>query len=340
MNLWTDIIDPATATGYAREELSRYEEAKGSLAAWLPNQLVNDNVVRVIAGGNGFVEEARYRAYDAEPEVTPGPTGKRLIVELPALGRKEPISEYNQLRGRNANDQAIQQFILSAVDRAVRSVADEVERMRGYVLTHGKAVIDQDNFSGIEGDFQRDADLNITAAKLWSESDSDPIGDLKLWLELYESKTGVTPGSMVVSRRVMTALSNSSQFQVTMAGGGSRPASEADVSAIIQAHGLPPVTVYTRRTKKGPVLPQEYVLFLPAPVDYDDVNGTELGGTFWGQTLSSEAPDWQIVDADRPGIAVGVYRNPEPPMIAHVIPDAISLPILANANLSLAAKVL
>ena len=37
---------------------------------------------------------------------------------------------------------------------------------------------------------------------------------------------------------------------------------------------------------------------------------------------------------------VGVYRGEKPPMIAEVVGDAIALPVLANANLSLAMKVL
>ncbi len=43
---------------------------------------------------------------------------------------------------------------------------------------------------------------------------------------------------------------------------------------------------------------------------------------------------------EQPGLVTGVWRNPKPPMIAEVIADAIALPVLANANLSLAAKVL
>jgi hypothetical protein len=34
-----------------------------------------------------------------------------------------------------------------------------------------------------------------------------------------------------------------------------------------------------------------------------------------------------------------VYRNEKPPVIAEVISDAIALPVLANASLSISAKV-
>ena len=35
-----------------------------------------------------------------------------------------------------------------------------------------------------------------------------------------------------------------------------------------------------------------------------------------------------------------MFRNEQPPMIAEVISDAIGMPVLANANLSLKATVL
>lgn len=337
--LWTDIIDPATLTGYARESLSDMERAKGSLASFLPNRQVSDTVVRFTVGRNGLIEEAKFRAYDAEPEPGTGPSGKRKTIELPAIGQTIPISEYNQLRGRSAPDDLVREMMLRTAEFVVTSVSDRMERMRGHVLVHGKAVIDQDNFKS-EDDFERKPELAPTAAILWNEAGADPIGDLKLWRDLYEDENGTTPGAMVVSREIMTALSNADQFQVTMAGGGSRPATEADVQAILMANGLPPMTVFTRRTYSGPVLPKDRLLLLPPAVTTDDWTGTALGSTFWGQTLTSEDPAWDIAPLDRPGIVLGAYRNPKPPMIAEIISDAIGLPVLEDPNLSLVAKVL
>lgn len=335
--LWTDIVDPATLTGYARQSLENYEAQNGSLREFLPNRVVPDVVVRFNLGDNGLVEEAAYRAFDAEPEIGRGPGGRRVTVELPAIGRNEPISEYNQIRGRAAADPAIEGYILNAADRAVRAVADRTVRMRGHVLVHGKATIDQSNFIS-EDDFGRDEDLTIVAQTLWSDPASDPLNDLKLYRDLYTDKNGVEPGALIMSRQAMTALTNGDQFKVNLIGGGSRPATEADVEAILAANGLPPVHIYNRRTASGPVIPADRVLMLPAPVGDNQV--TELGNTFWGQTLTAEDPNWAIADEERPGIVVGAYKNPKPPMIAEVISDAISLPVLANANLSLCAKVL
>ena len=42
MALWTDVVEPAELTGYARQTLEDYEAQKGSLARWLPNRTVAD----------------------------------------------------------------------------------------------------------------------------------------------------------------------------------------------------------------------------------------------------------------------------------------------------------
>lgn len=337
--LWTDIITPAELTGYTRESLSDYEARKGTLARWLPNRTVLDVVARFFAGQAGLVDEAKYRAYDAEPEIGRGPSGKRVTLELPALGQNIPVTEYAQLRTRNASDEAVRNAVLRTADQVVRAVADRTERMRGTVLTTGKATIAQDNFQ-TDDDFGRDASLTATAGTLWNAAGADPLEDLATWSDLYAGFNGEEPGAMVMSRRVFRALAAHASFATVTAGGGARPATEDEVRAILQANGLPEVTVYDRRTASGRVIADDRLLFLPPAVEPDDWEGTDLGATFWGQTLTSTDADWGIEDEEQPGIVAGVYRNPKPPMIAEVISDAIALPVLANANLSAAFEVL
>lgn len=339
MALWTDVIDPASLTGYARESLSAIEARKGTLARWLPNQDVFDTVARFVTGSSGLVEEAKFRAYDAEPEIGKGPSGKRVTLELPALGQNIPVSEYMQLRTRNASDDAVLASIQRTTDQVVQAVADRIERLRGTVLTTGKATIDQDNFK-TDDDFGRKATHTVTAATLWSVGTSDPLADLAAWVDTYVASNGVEPGSLVMSRRILRTLAAHASFRVQLSGGGSRPANTSDVVGIIEGAGLPVVVQYDRLTSVGRVVPDNKLLMLPEPVDVNDADGTQLGGTFWGQTLTSTDSNYGIGDAEQPGIVAGVYRNEKPPMIAEVISDAIALPVLANADLSLAATVL
>ena len=338
--LWTDVIDPADLTGYARESLNDYEARQGSLARWLPNREVQDVVARFVAGGAGLVEEARYRAYDAEPEVGRTPGRKRVTIELPAVSQEIPVTEYQQLRERGASDEAIRNAILRTTDSVVRAIADRTERTRGVVLNTGKATVNQSNYA-IDDDFGRDAALTFTAPALWSNSATDAYGQLMTWLDLYVVRAGALPGAILMSNRALRALGATAGMATQLVSGSSRPATLAEVNATVQGAGLPEIYLYNRRTSAGPVIPDTQVLLLPAPVDVNDAEGTELGATFWGRTLTSSDPAFGIESVDeQPGIVAGVWRNPKPPMIAEVIGDSINLPVLANANLSMSVKVL
>lgn len=339
MALWTDIIDPADLTGYARASLADYEARKGSLAQWLPNREVADIVVRFIAGSAGLVEEARWRAFDAEPEIGSRPKPKRTILELPAVGQNIPVSEYEQLRLRNATDEPMLSEILKTTEAVVRAVADTMERLRGVVINTGKATIAQSNFANSD-DFGRSASHDVTLGTLWTLPSADRLSDLEALVDTYRETNGEDPGSIVLSNRVFRALAAGDQFRTQLVNGVSRPATEADVNGTVVGAGLPPIVKYDRRTKSGRVTPDNRLFLLPAPVATDAWESTELGATFWGQTLTSMDPDYAIADSDQPGIVVGTYKNEKPPMIAEVISDAIGMPVLANANLSLAATVL
>lgn len=336
MQLWTDIIDPATLTGYARASQEEYERRKGNLAAFLPNRNTRGMHVRFRKGQTGLVAEAQFRAYDAEPEVGKRPAGQRVTLELPAIGLTEPVSEYDQLRLRGADNDSIEAEIFRTTDRVVRGISDRMERLRGTVLTTGKATIDQANFN-VEDDFGRHASMTLTASTLWSGS-ADKLADLQAWVDLYIERNGVEPGAILTSNRVFRNLQADPVFATTLVGGATRRATESDVRGIIEGAGLPPITKYDRRTSAGRVIPDDRLLLLPAPVDPNSEEA-ELGGTFWGETLSQVEPDWGL-EGEEPGIVAGVYKNPKPPMIAEVISDAIGMPVLANADLSLCAKVL
>lgn len=344
MALWTDLIDPADLTGYARESMADYELRQGSLAQWLPNREIADIVARFRTGRNGLVEEALWRAYDAETEIGKRQPGERKLIELPALGLKIPVSEYEQLRIRNADDDAMRSEILRTVDAVVRGVADAVERLRGTVLTTGSATVtqvngDQTNFV-LNDNFGRSASNDVTAADLWTDTGVSRLADLQAWVDVYTDANGVEPGAIVGSNRVMRALAQGEEFATQLLNGGSRPATEGDVQAVISGAGLPPLVKYNRRTAKGRVLPDDRLFLLPAPVGPDQYSGTELGATFWGQTLTSQEPEYGLAASEQPGVVVGTYKNSKPPVIAEVISDAIALPVLANADLSFVAKVL
>lgn len=341
--LWTDIIDPATLTGYARASLADYEARRGTLARWLPNREIADIVARFVKGSTGLVDVAKFRAFDAEPEIGKRPQVKRVTLELPALGQNIPVSEYEQLRARggNVSDAQALAAITSTTDAVVRAVADSIERLRGIVLYTGKATIAE---LGADDDFGRSAGHTVTAPALWSVAGTDALGQLTGWSDTYKDANGDEPGAILMSTRALRAMAGLDQFKTQMLNSTSRPATVQDVQDTVQAAGLPPIYTYDRRVSVNgsatKVIPDDRVLLLPAPVATDDWMGTELGATFWGRTLTSTDSDWGIEDAEQPGIVAGVYRNPKPPMGIEVISDAIGMPVLGNADLSFAADVL
>jgi hypothetical protein len=343
MALWTDLIDPATLTGYARASLADYEARKGTLARWLPNREVADVVVRFVAGQTGLTEIAQFRAYDAEPEVGKALPGKRVTLELPALGQNIPISEYQQLRSRNATDDQMLVSVRKTTDAVVRAVSDAIERLRGIVLDTGKATINQGNFKS-DDDFGRPAGHTVVASNLWSDKAVSRLADLTAWQDTYRDANGDDPGALVMSNRVYRALASGNEFATQLLNGASRPATEAEIDAVISSAGLPPIFRYDRRVNVGGtstrVLADSKLLMLPAPVDPNAEEGSELGATFWGQTLTSTDPAWEIEAGEQPGVVAGLYRNEKPPLIGEVVSDAIALPVLANAALSFSAAVL
>jgi hypothetical protein len=343
MALWTDVIDPATLTGYARASLADYEERKGTLARWLPNREVSDIVVRFVQGQAGLTEVAKFRAYDAEPEIGKAFGGKRVTLELPALGQNIPISEYQQLRSRNAADEQVLVNIQRTTDLVVRAIADAIERLRGTVLETGRATINQDNFKS-DDDFARPAGHTVTAATPWSTASVSRLADLTAWADTYRASTGEDPGALVMSNRVFRAFANGTEFATQLLNGGSRPATAGDIDAIIAGAGLPPIYRYDRTVNVGGVQTRvtsdDKVFLLPAPVDPNAGEASELGATFWGQTLTSSELAWGIEPSEQPGIVVGAWKNDKVPVGAEVISDAIALPVLANAALSFVADVL
>jgi len=78
---------------------------------------------------------------------------------------------------------------------------------------------------------------------------------------------------------------------------------------------------------------------LPAPGAPNAGEAGPLGATYWGRTLASSEPEWEIEEEDQAGIICGVFTAQGVPPIKFVVGDSISLPVALNANRSLAAKI-
>lgn len=344
--LWTDLIDPAELTGYVREALSDIEARRPSLARFLPHREVQDIQVRFRAGQNGLVPIAKFRAYDAELEVGSKPGGRRLTLELPGLGQAIPITEYDELRARggNVSDAQIVSLAHGVARQIAQSIVDTLEHQRGIVLTTGGATIDQDNFQSVD-DFGRSDEFTrvVDPGEGWDVAGTDRIGQLTDANDLYSDTNGDDAGVLLMNRETFRKLRSGSQFQTQLLNGGARNPLDSEVVNYVQGAGLPKIEVYNRKVSVDgvttKVIPDNVVLLLPEPVAPDDWQSADLGSTFIGRTLSSLTPEYGLADVDQPGVVAGVYRSTKTPHSLTVEGDAIGLPVLANANRSMALTV-
>ena len=112
------------------------------------------------------------------------------------------------------------------------------------------------------------------------------------------------------------------------------------INSMIEAAGLPAFEQYNRSTSAGLVLPREYIYLMPAPVDPFDENGSALGATFWGRTLTATKAGFGIAPGEQPGIVVGAFQEDGIPPLTKVQSDALALPVARDANKVMAIKVL
>lgn len=339
MSFWADLIDPVELTAEAREAADAAEARKGSLARYLPSVEVDDIVIEVFESDTGLVEEAQYRAYNAEPELAGGEGGSSFSIKLPALGQKRFISEYMQLRNRNAGDDLMRASLVKHARAVAVAIVSKMERQRAIALLTGKTTISDSRYKS-EDDFSRDSSHTTAASALWDDATVSRLKDLEAWVDQYVETNGVEPGSIVMSKRVLRALASGDEFATVLANGSNRRATEEEVRGILSGAGLPEIELYDRRTQGGLLIPNDTLLLLPEPGDARATEATELGAAFWGRTLTSMSPDYGIAEVEQPGIVVGAHKNESVPHNAFVDSDAIGLPVLANANLSFVAKVL
>lgn len=337
--LWDDLIDPVELTAEAREAADEAEAREGSLARFLPNVEVADIAVEVFATENGLVEEAQYRAFNAEPEVAGDDNGESFMIKLAALGQKRFMTEYAQLRNRNAGEAELRKLIVKTARATANAIVARMERQRGIALTTGKTTITGRRFRS-EDDFMRDPSHTVTAAAPWTDPDVSRLRDLEAWVDKYADTNGREPGAIVMSKRVFRSLSAGSEFATQLSNGGSRRATAEDVNDVISGAGLPPIEIYDRKTSAGLIIPNDQLLLLPEPGETTADEATALGASYWGRTLTSMSPDYNIEDVEQPGIVVSAHKNDSVPHNAWVDSDAIGLPVLSNADLSFVATVL
>lgn len=334
-----DLFPAVELTGMARAEAELLDSS--GLARWLPNVAVDDIAVTFTVNGEGLVDEATYRAYDAQPDFGRGDEeAEELMVKLPAISRQQTISEYQQLRSRNAGDGVLRNKIEQTMRTVVRSIVLRANSQRANVLVTGTAS-SSGKFRFLD-DFGRDPALTTTVGTAWTDTTVSRLAALDTLRDLYVAKQlehyGVEqePGSMLLTRTGLALLMRGDEFRSAINLNTNpdltRPPTQADVFGFLAAYGLPPIEVVTG-------IPDDTLLMLPAPGGPNAGEAGELGATYWGRTLASTEPEWELDEEEQAGIICGVFTAQGVPPIKFVVGDSISLPVALNANKSLAATI-
>lgn len=342
MLLYSDIFEPKELSGYARTALRDYPENNPSLARWLPFNPQDDIEFRFTRGENGLMQFAPYRTWDTESSIAGRRGVTRVTGEMPPISRKKVLGEYDRLRKRANPAPAIEAAVLSDLDDLVAQIAMTFEIGMGDALANGSITP-----PGLTEtiDFGRANDNEVVANVLWSNTgSSDPIADLRTWCKYYRQLNGVKPGVVLMSEDSLTYMLESLAIR-SLAGnlvGTPTILDNATLNAILDRNGLPPIEVYEVQYEGSGgtatrVIPNNYVLLLPAPVDPNSPSSTKLGATMIGTPAEADDPRFDLAD-NAAGIIAGNYTKEDPPQI-WTKAAAIGLPTLANPNLSFRARV-
>jgi hypothetical protein len=339
MLLNSEYYTPTTLSQYAREAALDLAVNRFTLNRWLPNRNIDDLTYRFVRGGDSLIEAATYRSYDAESSIAGRPGITRVSGELPPISRKIVLGEYDRLRQRANPDTSIQQAILSDAERVTRQILARLEVARGDALVNGEVTINEDGVVATV-DFGRDSSMEVTAGTLWSTTaTADPIADLQAWTQAYIDLNGEPPAVMLTSTRVRGLLLQNAAIRTLVGNLNGTPTlvSPDTLNQVLNSYDLPRLETYDARYSVNGtatrVIDDHFAILLPAPVDANAADGTDLGATFYGTTAESLDPSFGLAGQEA-GLAVGVYRK-EDPISLWTKAAAIALPVLATPNLAM-----
>lgn len=332
----TDYYTPRELTQYARMALADRPVNQFSFSRWLPDVRIDDLDYRFTTGGEGLIEAATFRQYDAPAQTAARPTVTRKSGELPAISRKIPLTEYNRLKQRANGGESIGGLVKRDAVRLTKSIDAKLEYCRAQALVGGALTISENGVSATVT-FGRDSGMSVTAAVTHATASTDVLTDLLTWRNAYIDLNGEPPGVMVTGTTVLGYWLRNTGFRNYAYPGGNAQTqlSPATLQQQFQDYGLPPIVICDRSVNLAgtstKLLATDKVLFLPA-------DGSELGATLYGTTVEAIDADYDIEAVEAPGVVVGSWSTKDP-ITLWTKADAIALPVLANPSLAMVADV-
>jgi hypothetical protein len=350
VDLINDYIEPTRLTGMIRTALGDLQINQHKLARWLPNVNLDDVVYKYNKGQQGLPEAAVYRAYDAESRIGRREGISEVMGSLPPISEKMVLNEYERLRLRKLNDDALLPFIARDARRLALNIGARLELARGDAIFNGQVTL-----GGIDGEdvkqtvsFGRSGSHAVTASTLWSDhDDSTPIDDLMSWAQTYTDDTGEEPGVILMPKAVFFHLQQNAQIKgrtwpsAATTDASLPTASVQQVNDTLAGMGLPRIELYDAKVKVEGVAtritPATKIALLPTPGNPVGNAATDLGATYLGTTAESLEPEYGLAGQEA-GVVAAQWKTKDPVRVwTHAA--AIALPVLATPDLTFVATV-
>lgn len=342
MTLILDLVDPQELIGFVRGFQLEQERNQFRLAAYLPNDNIDDIEYRITQGQLRMPDAAKVRAWDTESPIGSRQGLKRLFGELPPMSKKIRLGEEERLRKRKletGDGAAIVNAIYDDAAAMALAVLSRVELMRGEVLNTGKVDIDE---NGVEltVDYGRKGTFTAQAATKWDQANSDPVADYTTWVQAYVDENGEAPAQSLASTKIVNSLLRNDAMRGYVGRGSYVPGiiTVADMQSVFAAFNLPPLVPYDSKVRvdgvQTRVTDEKSIIMVPNA-------GSGLGGTLFGTTAESlvlqEAR--AIAANEAPGLVATIHAMDDP-VATWTKVAGIALPALVNPNLSFNAQVL
>jgi hypothetical protein len=289
----------------------------------------------MIKGAGRIPVAASVHAFDTEAEIG-SREGSKEALELALIKRKLQMKEKDIIALENPRTSQEQQYLMSRVyndiDVLVAGVKAEVERFRMSALANGQIPISENGLNMVI-DYHVPANHKeiLSGTSLWTDPDSDPIGDLERWANALDEK----PARALTSTKLLSALLRHPNIIGALYGNNSlRVPTRADLNAFLTQHDLPVIAVndgkYRRQNANGTYTTHRYF-----PENKIALFGAgTLGETIYGPTaeeirLSRAANvDTSIVG----NVLAMVYEEGKDPVATWTKAVATALPSFPEAD--------
>jgi hypothetical protein len=325
--------DNVRLTGFVREVPQR---TGAILNTWLPDREVGTRTfsIKTTTRAN---DSAVFRAFDTPSPVAPRPGFTEKVGSLPPISEMMVIGEDERL---GIYERAIAGDFDEQVDGAIyddattmtRRIRNRFEIARGQVLSTGTFVLAGENNMYLTADFGMPAanlpggHASTTAALTWADEDADILGEITTLQERSRDENGSEIGALIMSSARISNLLGNLGIRAILANNGVTPsiATEANVQAVLSAHGLPTFVRYDYQVSGTRVIPADLVVAVPSP-DAEEFGRTEFG-------VTAEALVLDLDFSDNPGL-VGLVMTSDDPVGVYTKVAALGMPVLHQPEL-------